>query len=132
MSADPGRCRAAVELDLTQACIDAVSAIVNVRYGSGLPALSWQPITTATGIVHALVGQVPGGPTNHHARQMMQAWAGAYDLAPVPVADVVPGTSEVAGFLDGVPTRIWAVTDRATFEGQHQATSITLGAAGAR
>ena len=123
MTADPGRRRAAAELDLTQACIDAVSSIVNARYGSGLPALSWQPITTATGIVHALVGQVPGGPTNHDARHALQAWAGAYHLAPV--ADPVPGTSEVAGHLDGVPTRIWAVTDRATFERQHHTTGGT-------
>jgi hypothetical protein len=127
---DPGRRRAAVELDLTQACVDAVSAVVNARYGSGLPALSWQPVTTPAGIVHALVGQVPGGPPDHDAQQALQAWAGAYDLAPV--ADPVPGTSEVAGFLDGVPARIWAVTDRATFEGQHPTTSNTKHPGGAR
>jgi hypothetical protein len=130
VTADPGRRRAAVELDLTQACVDAVSAVVNARYGSGLPALSWQPVTTCGGIVRALVGQVPGGPTDHDARHMVDVWAGAYDLAPA--ADPVAGTSEVAGHLDGVPARIWAVTDRATFEGQHQTNSITQHPAGAR
>ena len=123
MTADPGRRRAAVELDLTEACVQAVSPIVTTRYGSGLPALTWQPVTTTGGVVHALVGQVPDGPTGHDAGQVLQAWAGAYDLAPV--ADAVPGTSEVAGFLDGVPVRIWAVTDRPTFEGQLSATGTT-------
>ena len=130
MTADPGRRRAAVELDLTEACVQAVSPIVTTRYGSGLPALTWQPVTTCAGIVQALVGQVPDGPTGHDARRVLDVWAAAYDLAPVP--DPVPGTSEVAGSLAGVPVRIWAVTDRATFEHQHQTSSSTQPPAGAR
>jgi hypothetical protein len=130
VTAEPGRRRAAVELDLTQACVQAVSEIINARYGSGLPALSWQPVTTSGGIVHALVGQVPGGPPDHNARQALQAWAGAYDLTPV--QDFVPGTSELAGSLDGLPVHVWAVTDRATFEGQHRTSDRTQPPAGAR
>jgi hypothetical protein len=130
MNAVPGPGRVELLMALSQGCQDAVGAVINPRYGTGIPELTWRPVTDIGSTIYALVGQVDGALADHDALLVLQAWADRHQLTPV--QDPLPGITEFHGHLTapdpgphhqdrhghggGVPVQIWAVTDRVTFE----------------
>jgi hypothetical protein len=112
---DRNRRRALLAFDVESAASQAVSALVNDRYGPDLPAMFWRPIThQSSSVVTSLTGQAPVDLTQDDAAAALAAWADRYDLQPAD--NPTRGTTELRGQLDGLPVEIWAVTDRTLFE----------------